>query len=865
MTTSDHSLLLSNVRPRKYRITLTPDLEAFTFQGEETIDISVVEPTSEIALNAVEIEVQSARVVHPDGTATAASQISYDETNETATFRFPTPLRTGPAQLFISFAGRLNDRLHGFYRSTYRSPEGQTRTMAATQFEATDARRAFPCWDEPALKATFQVDLVIPARLTAVSNAPVTKESPAPGGRKRLQFAETPVMSTYLLAFIVGELEFVEARAAAGTLVRVGAVPGKRDQGRFALDIAVRLLSYYNDYFGVPYPLPKLDHLAIPDFAAGAMENWGVITYRETALLFDPQNSAPATRQRVAEVVAHEMAHMWFGDLVTMAWWNDLWLNESFASWMATKAIDHLFPEWDMWTQFVLSDVNAGLGLDGLENSHPIEASVRKPSEVNQLFDAISYSKGASILRMLEQFLEPDTFRDGLRLYISRHQYGNAQTSDLWQALEEASGQPVRAIMDSWVKQTGYPVVRADVRRRGRGAQVNFSQQRFLYTGAEADQNVWQVPISVSGAGASESDSLLLTTREAPLRLKRALPRPGSGGWVKANAGETGFFRVLYAEKEWARLIAAVTAQEMSAPDRLGLEEDAFALARAGLLSAIQYLDLTDAYKGEQDLSVWANLAGHLREIDLLLAQEPCSERFQSFGRGLLETIVKKVGWRPKSGEGHLQTLLRSTVLGVSGALGDSKVLQEARGRFQRYLDDRSSLIPDLRAVVYTLAARTGDGETYEILRGLAREAPLHEEKVRLHMALAAFAQKDLLKKTLELSLSPEEVRSQDTVALVSAVAYNRNGREPAWEYVKSNWPEFKRRYGSGGFQVMRLVAITGNFTTLEAKRDVEEFFQRNPAPAATRAIQQSLERITLNARWLERNRQEVAEWLAAR
>ena len=701
MTTAEFSPLPPYVRPTKYRLTLTPDLERFTFSGEETIDIQILEPAAEILLNAIEIEVQAASLVRSDGATTAASRIEYDKPAETVTFSFDGPLPVGQAQLVLQFTGELNDRLHGFYRSTYQTPEGEGRTLAATQFEATDARRAFPCWDEPAVKAAFETALIIPSHLTAVSNTPIASETDVGSGMKRVQFQETPSMSTYLLAFVVGELESIEARSQDGTMVRVWTTPGKAEQGRFALDVAVRLLPYFNDYFGIPYPLQKLDHLAIPDFAAGAMENWGAITYREIALLFDPENSAPGTRQRIAEIVAHEMAHMWFGDLVTMAWWNDLWLNESFASWMATKAVDHLFPEWDMWTQFIVADLNAGLGLDGLENSHPIEQEVRNPAEVSQLFDAISYSKGASIIRMLEQFLGPEQFRKGLHRYLSAHTYGNARTRDLWQAMEAESGQPVTSIMDSWVSQTGYPVIQADIRREAGGVEAHLSQRRFVYTGTSQDPTVWRVPVRVASSVGSQVDGMLLEHREGVLPVEQELVEGDGGDWLKLNPGQTGFYRVQYAEEESARFIPAIESLELQPADRLGLQGDTYALARAGLLPATQFLKMAEAYKNEQEYGVWADLVGNLRQLGHLLSQESYSPQFHAFGRELLQPIVRKVGWDPKPGEGHLQALLRSTVLGQIGAFGDPETLSEAHARFQRFLDEPSSLVPDLRGVVY--------------------------------------------------------------------------------------------------------------------------------------------------------------------
>ena len=859
MTTEERVVLPGHVRPLKYTLTLAPDLELFTFTGEETIDLDISEPTSEIVLNAAELQLRTASVTRGDGSTLSAHSISHDEDAETVTLSFGAALPAGQAQLSIQFTGQLNDRLHGFYRSSYQTPDGRTHTLASTQFEATDARRAFPCWDEPAIKAAFDVTLIIPSHLTAVSNTMPVSETPEGQDRKRVRFQETPPMSTYLLAFVIGELESIEDRSDDGTLIRIWTTPGRAEHGRVALDIAKRLLTYYNDYFGIPYPLEKLDHLAIPDFAAGAMENWGAITYREVALLFDPQNSTPATRQRIAEIVAHEMAHMWFGDLVTMEWWNDLWLNESFASWMGTKAVDHLFPEWDMWTQFIAMDVNRGLALDGLENSHPIEQEVSNPAQISELFDAISYSKGASIIRMLEQYLGPDQFQRGLQRYLSAHTYGNARTQDLWQAMEDESGQPVTSMMDSWIAQVGYPVLQSDVLREGDETTVRLTQQRFLYTGPNQDPTLWQVPIRAASQGADKADSMLLRGKDGTLKLEAA--GQGPAGWVKVNPQHTGFYRVQYPQEELARLIPAVEALELPAADRLGLQDDIYALARAGLVPATQFLDLVQAYRNEREYGVWADLSTNLRGMAHLITREPFYRQFQTFVREVVRPAAQASGWEPKPGEGHLQVLLRSTVLSQMGALDDHDTLREAQSRFLRFLEEPSSLIPDLKGVVYGMAAQTGDSNTHDTLRRLARDADFQEEKVRLHMALSRFAQPDILSKTLDMSLS-DEVRSQDTVSLISAVAGNdHGGTELAWQFIKDNWAELDRRYGDGGFAMMRLASITGGFTTPEARQDVEEFFKSHPTPSATRTIQQSLERIDLNVRWLERNREDMANW----
>jgi len=861
MTTADAIVLPVNVRPSRYQIWLQPNFTDFSFAGEETIEVEVVEPTSQIQLNSVEIDIQSA-TLSQGGNSHPASEISFDTKLETATLNFDESIPAGAASLKLIFSGELNDKLRGFYRSQYAGPDGETRYLAATQFEATDARRAFPCWDEPAQKARFQVTLVVPDHLVALSNTTVAEEKPAGSGLKSVRFAESPVMSTYLLAFIVGDLTHIEQEAANNTRVSVWTTAGKEEQGRFALETSAKLLSFFNDYFGIPYPLEKLDHIAIPDFAAGAMENWGCITYRETALLVDPDNSSAGTRQRVAEVVAHEMAHMWFGDLVTMQWWDDLWLNESFASWMGTKAVDWAFPEWEMWTQFVNMDTNRALSLDGLKNSHPIEQEVKDPAEVSQLFDAISYSKGASVIRMLEQFLSPETFREGLRQYISANQYQNARTEDLWAALENVSQQPVTSIMGTWTGQMGYPMLRVAAQSGSVGRELVLSQERFLYdrNPEEAPEDtVWQIPVGLAQGGAAQTISPAISIVMSERQSRIPLPGPGTDQWFKVNPLQTGFFRVNYSPEDWERLLPVISSLELPATDRLGLQNDAYALSRAGILPVSQFLTVAAVYQNEDDASVWSDLASNLRDVENLIANQPYYQPYRSFARNLFRSAATRIGWDARPGEGHLDALLRSTVLSQAGSYGDTEVLEEARGRFSRYLQDPASLHPDLRGLVYSLAAQTGDRDTYEQIWDLAKKTELQEEHIRLLLSLARFASPDLLQETLDRSLT-DDVRSQDTITVVTAVAGNLHGRELAWSFVKDRWEEFDRRYGSGGFGLMRLVSICGAFADAGKLADVESFFQEHPVPAAERTLRQSLERIQLNIRWLERNGAELSQ-----
>jgi puromycin-sensitive aminopeptidase len=867
MTTANPYRLSGNVLPTKYNLTITPNLTDFTFSGNEIIDILTTEPTDRVSINSIDLEIADASVTMENGTSLTAQNIELDEEMETATFIFGQSIPAGTAALNINFIGTLNDQLRGFYRSQYTTTDGQEQYLATTQFEATDARRAFPCWDDPAVKAIFQVTLVIPSNLIAISNTMIESETPREDNTKAVKFEDTPKMSTYLLAFLVGDFASVEQMAPNGTLVRVWATRGKEKQGQFAVENAVGLLTYLNDYFGIPYPLKKLDHIAVPDFAAGAMENWGAITYRETALLYDPENSSANTKQRIMEVVSHEMAHMWFGDLVTMEWWNDLWLNESFASWMGDKAVDHQYPEWNMWTQFVFQDTNSGLSLDGLRNSHPIEAKVENPAQIRELFDAISYSKGGAVLRMLENFLGEEAFQQGLHGYLSAHQYGNARTEDLWSALEKSSGQPVTTIMDSWVKQMGYPFLQVKAEQHDSGLSIGLSQHRFLYDNLMEqntdDKTLWQVPVSITQAGNDKKVSILMEQQETEVSL---VWKPGldSSDWVKVNAGQTGFYRVNYPAEGWEKLRSAVEQQQLPAIDRLGVQNDAYALARAGHLPATQFLSLAESYKGETDSSVWSDLATNLRGMENLLQDQIFFPQFHSFAGALFQQIAKQVGWDAKPGEGHLDSLLRTTVLGQAGSYGDPHVLAEAKTRFARFLNEPSSVHPDLRGLVYSLTAQEGDRSTYDALWKLEKKADLHEERMRLLGALTRFPQKDILQDVLERSLS-SEVRSQDSILVVISVAGNKHGKELAWEFIKANWDEFDHRYGQGGFAIMRLVSITGAFTTQGKAQEVEEFFRTHPTPSALRTIQQSLERIRLNVKWLESNRQGLAGWFADR
>ncbi|HUK64106.1 MAG TPA: M1 family metallopeptidase, partial [Dongiaceae bacterium] len=630
------------VVPSRYDLRLEPDLSTLTFRGVETVAITVHEPVREIFFNAIELAIDEAVVVDARGREQRATA-TLDETTERGRLEVAEPLAPGAGQLRLTFRGTLNDKLRGFYRSVYKDPTGVSRTMAATQFEATDARRAFPCWDEPAFKAVFAVTLVIDPALTAVSNTCVVSET-REGARKAVRFADSIVMSTYLVAFVVGELEATDPIAVGPTPVRVWCVPGKRRLAAFGHEIAVASLKFFEEYYGLPYPGDKLDFLAIPDFAAGAMENLGAITFRETALLVDESAASHAELQRVADVVAHENAHMWFGDLVTMTWWNGIWLNEAFATFMEMLAVDAWKPQWQRWVAFGVSR-GAAMSVDGLHSTRPIEFPVTAPREADAMFDVLTYEKGASVLRMLEQYLGPETFRAGVHGYLTAHRFGNADTGDLWAALGRASGQPIPAVMDGWIFAPGYPLVSASIER----GELVLRQQRFTYLreplrwwGARGDAASaparWQVPVQLrlSAGGRDTIDRVLLAEPE----LRR--PLPAGCDSVVVNEGGHGFYRVRYDAELLGRALSRL--RSLAAIERYNLVNDAWAVTLAGLMPLRDYLDLTARFRDERDKNVWTILIGSLAMLNRLATPE-ARPGLEALVRDRLTPALTALGW----------------------------------------------------------------------------------------------------------------------------------------------------------------------------------------------------------------------------
>ena len=833
--------LPTNVTPERYELKLTPDLTTWTFTGDEKISIHVHEPVREIILNAAELELHAVSLQTADGKV-REGRVNLDTENERATLSFAEPVPAGRGDLQIQFSGILNDKLHGFYRSTYKGADGQDKPLASTQFESTDARRAFPGWDEPAFKAVYQVTLVVDEKLTAISNARVVRENALPGNKKAVVFADSMKMSTYLVAFIVGEFEATAPVMVGNAPLRVCAVPGKKHLATFAVDIGKASLEHFSAYYGIAYPGDKLDLIAIPDFASGAMENLGAITFRETALLVDADRATRTELERVADVVSHENAHMWFGDLVTMKWWNGLWLNEAFATFMEMLAVDAWKPEWRRWDSFTVSRA-AAMQVDGLKNTRPIEFPVERPEEAAGMFDILTYEKGASVLRMLEQYLGAEAFRDGIRLYLRRHAYANAETTDLWDALEESTKEPVRALMDTWIFQAGYPLI--SVEKGPRGLRLNQQMFRYLQNGSDQERK-WHVPIFLRAGtktGVIEK-TILLADGEQNVELGDTVE------WAVVNAGGHGFYRVRYGADLFDSLKHGLQVR-LSAVERFGLVNDTWASTLAGLTSLIDYLSLIDLLSDENDVNVWTTVIGSGHHLERILDDPQCTTLAKRL-RTLLGPAVARFGWTPRRGESDLESQLRGDLINALGTLGDDKGCQErARELFALYEKSpdivERNLIPALIAIV----AHTGTAADYDKFYGRFKNAQTPQEETRFLFALANFRLPELIDRTLDLTINGE-VRTQNSPYLMRGILLNKPARVKAWVFMKAHWEEMLRQYPDNA--IPRMCEGIVGLATAELEADVRDFFARHPVKQGTKQMEQHLERlrvaVTCRERW---------------
>jgi puromycin-sensitive aminopeptidase len=838
--------LSRTVTPSHYDLVLTPDLTAATFTGVVAVTVDVAEATSEIVLNALDLEIYSVILTSvDDARRSGRAQIDVDE--QRAVLRFDEPIPAGSGyRLELEFSGILNDKLHGFYRSSFTDDDGHGWVIATTQFEPADARRAFPCWDEPDFKATFSVILVVPATLAAISNGEIEADEPLDGGLRRVRFATTMVMSTYLLAFIVGPFALTEPADVDGVPLRIATPPGRSQLTPYATEVGVHALRFLSSYFELPYPSDKIDHVAIPDFAFGAMENLGCVTYRETALLVDTAAASQLELQRVAQVVAHETAHMWFGDLVTMKWWNGIWLNEAFATFMELTTTDDLRPDWDVWTAFGMGKA-AAMAIDGLRATRPVEFTVGRPEEAEAMFDVLTYQKGGAVLRMLEQYLGPDTFRRGIARYLAEHSYGNTETSDLWEALEATSGEPVRHTMDSWILQGGYPLLSVVA---GPGEhELTVSQERFLYAGGAGSAERWVVPVNLraSVAGKVETRRVLLDADSL------VLPFDGPVDWVVLNDGAWGFYRVRYGPELLAGFSGAAAGGQTTPLERMALVSDTWAAVLAGKASLEELVTLLLALRHEEDPDVWATMLGPLYTLDLVI---PTDDRpaLSAFVRRLVGPAFDRLGWDPAPDEPQRQGILRGRLISFLGVLGvDATVRAEASRRFAQHLahgeKDRQnagggSLAPDVVTAAVNVAVADGGVKTWETVRQQFHQAINPQDRIRYLQALTSTEDPELLIRALEATLTPE-VRSQDAPFVISGVLGGRSGRALAWPWLTGHWEQIQSKLPAN--LLVRVLEGLTALTDPELAAEAHAWIAATDLPIGGPRLAQLEERLDIN------------------
>lgn len=791
------SKLLANVRPVAYRIDLFPNVaklatagvkENIEFRGKEEIDLQVLRATSVLTLNALDLEFDGAAVGDNE------AKISVDKATQTATLRFKHLLPPGPHTVKIAYSGKITEAAEGIYYSDYDTPTGKRR-MLITQFEATDARRMFPGWDEPAFKATFTLSAVLPAAYVAVSNMPAQKE-PAGPGRTKWTFEKTPNMSSYLLVLVAGELEHVPEKIA-GVDVAVYASKGRKEEGAYALDVMRKVLPYYNEYFGVSYPLPKLDLIAIPNFEATAMENWGGITYIDNSLLYDEKESTQSTRELIFLVVAHEMAHQWSGDLVTMAWWDDLWLNEGFARWMEKKAPDHFRPDWKMWDRFH-EDKEAAMIPDARPTAQAVRREIVEDSQISSAFDPITYSKGASIIRMIESHLGADKFREGMRRYMIARAYSNATSADLWAELEKAAGTRnggIAGIADGFVNQPGVPLIRVGTACAGGKTVATLSQERFTVHDAAPKNPVWQVPVTLAMVGDPAPVRLLVGDQPATAEFD-GCDRP-----VKANWGDVGYYRVQYGDAALNRLVASYP--QLSAADRVNLLADTWALVEAGRAGAPAFLELTKQLAQESELAVWTRAIAALRRIDDLERGAPGREAFRAYARRVVQPVLDRLGWDPRPDEektAPLAPVLRALAIGTLGRFGDDAVTAIARQRFEALRQNPATVHKELREPVAVVTGYASERKTFDELRELGRRATTTELKLRYYYALAGAGTPELIKDVVGIATT-DEVQSGRVAKFLTRAAAESDNPDIVWKEVFERRDDILKKLSGGDKQ----------------------------------------------------------------
>ena len=838
------------VTPDHYDLGFVVDLARERFEGTETIRVQVAEPTSRVVLHAVDLELREVTI--GAGAAAQKAAVSQDEGAQTATLTVPKPITIGATEVHIRYSGVLNSQLRGFYIS-----QTKQRKYAVTQFEATDARRAFPCFDEPSFKATFALTVTVDRGDIAISNGKVLSDTPGPAMTQHtLKFSTTPKMSSYLVAIAVGDFRCLDGTAEQ-TPIRICATPDKRDFGAIALESAKRILQFYNGYYAIKYPFGKLDVVAVPDFAAGAMENTAAIFYRETDLLADTKTASVDTRKKIMSILAHEMAHQWFGDVVTMAWWDDIWLNEGFATWMANKPLAAARPDWHVDVDEA-QETQKALALDALKATRPIHNDATTPADIDAAFDAIAYQKGASVLRMLESYVGADAFRAGVNAYLQAHAYANATSEDFSKALSTASGKPVERILPTFVNQPGVPLLDVSLSCAGGQTSLTLRQQRLFVDGARADGGRWQIPVCVKAAGREAASCEVLTEPSHTV----ALPG-GCAPWAFANAGARGYYRTAYAS-DILRAMAPRVESELTPPERLSLVADEWALVQARIHSVSDYLTLAAGFGREHTSGVVDELARALRFIADELTTPETRPRLAAFTRSLFRPLLDDVGFTPAPGDRDDRRSLRAAVIGLLGGVADDPdVVSRARAATTRALTGGEALESTMADAVIRTAAAHGDAALFDGLAAAAERTESPEDHYRYLFGLGAFRDPALIDRGLALALTPQ-LRTQDTALYLAQFFGNAAARDRALTFVEGHWTDLAPKVAIVGSDVV-LAQSMGGICDARSRERVQQFFAAHPMPSAARAVEQTLERIDSCVGLRARETAAVEAWLGAR
>lgn len=863
--------LYSNFSPNNYKLHLSPNKQSMTFTGRVVVTGKKTgRPTKRLTFHQKDLKITKASILLHNKKGNheiVVDRINHHKSYDEVRLHTSQTLYPGQYTVTLEFGGNITRPMNGLYPCFFKH-NSQDKQLLATQFESHHAREVFPCIDEPEAKATFDLSLDTLPGEEVIANTPIKKQT-ADKGIVVTVFETTPLMSTYLLAFVTGELSYLESHTKRGVAVRTYATPDKVSDTKFALDVGVKILEFYEEYFGIDYPLEKCDMVALPDFASGAMENWGLITYREHALLVNPEHTTLSSKQWVAMVVAHELAHQWFGNLVTMRWWTDLWLNEGFASWIEYMAIDHLFPEWEMWTQFNVDERQQALKLDSLEHTHPVEVPVNHPDEIRSIFDAISYSKGASVIHMLNQYLGPEDFRAGLQYYLKKHQYSNTDTVDLWQALEDVSGKPVKEFMHAWTSQPGFPLISAVVNYD----TINLSQQRFFVNPQESmpDDQLWPIALLDNSSAAPDQ----FNTKSIKFSAS-----PSQGYLL--NMDQSGFYRTVYNTSHLEFLGRQIKHGHISPLDRIGILSDSFEASKAGYSSTTDSLQFIDNYKDETNYAVWDVIATMLGSIRTVFGDDNIRELMKPYSRKIIDGELKRLGWDRKKDDSHFDQLLRPIILGMAAAadtrnivnkcreifdsLHDADVLNPdlmitgGRKRVKRGLD----LDPDLRGVVFGTIARQDKKIDFNRLVAMHNNSTQSDERLSLSAAITAFKQPSLITKSLEM-ITSDEVRLQDISYWVAYSFMNRHARKLTWEWVKENWDWLHDNIGSDlSFYRMPIYAARVHSDESFIK-EYKSFFEPKLSPAMERSYHQGIEMLQWQSAWKKREYDSVKEFFIAK